>query len=205
MLRLLTAVDNMTAHRKTDTAVILEKLEILDELKKARKYEDAGNFKVNFPEGDARLIVDKITDKLVGKLSHTDGATSELSIVGDPVLDGHPAFNQAPRHVFIYAKLSARTLVHPFYGIAQRSGRKWAIMKDLRDCKSLEAAIFDGSIPEEVAERIEMVRHITRTVDYLHSVDILVKVLSGKNVLLHRGSNETKPYLTGLEGARLVS
>jgi hypothetical protein len=129
-----------------------------------------------------------------------------VNVVCEPVKEDLMRYGEkGPRHVLIYAQLSANTLVHPFYGIAQRFGQRWAVMKDLRECPTLGAAIRDGRLPQFVLERLGIAHDIAKTIEYLHSVEVLVKRLSDKTVLLSSDHGEVVPYLTDLERARLVS
>jgi hypothetical protein len=77
-------------------------------------------------------------------------------------------------------------------------------MKDLRKCPTLGVAIRDGNLPQSVLERLGVAHDIAKTVEYLHSVEVLVKRLSDKTVVLSSDYGTITPYLTDLERARLV-
>lgn len=204
MMALLEDIDDVRISMKEDATAILDKLNVLDELKKVQQDEESSGIHVDFLERDERLSVTKSLNSFRGKLYHKIGSNAGIDIICEPVDENLYNFGQGSRHALIYAKLSARTLVHPYYGIAQRFGSKWAVMKDLSNCHSLAQIIRKGGLPTKLPERLEIVRDIVTTVEYLHSVDILVKVLSENNVLLDVGEKGITPYLTGLEKARLV-
>jgi serine/threonine protein kinase len=203
--KLDTKTDASRAQQQRDMETILEKLQILDELKKNQDEEKAPQLRVDFPEQDLRLQVTKESDKLLsGSLADADSKITK--VVCEPVKEDLMKYGEkGPRHVLIYAKLSANTLVHPFYGIAQRSNQRWIVMKDLRQCPSLRDMMRDGKVPKSVLERISIACDIARTMEYLHSVEILVKRLSDTTILLSRENNVAIPYLTNIDRARLVS
>jgi serine/threonine protein kinase len=152
-----------------------------------------------------RLQVTEESDRLLsGSLADADSRITK--VVCEPVKEDLMKYGEkGPRHVLIYAKLSANTLVHPFYGIAQRSNQRWIVMKDLRQCPSLRDMMRDGKVPKSVLERTSIACDIARTMEYLHSVEILVKRLSDTTILLSRENNVVIPYLTNIDRARLVS
>ncbi|KAH8689275.1 hypothetical protein GQ44DRAFT_720472 [Phaeosphaeriaceae sp. PMI808] len=78
-------------------------------------------------------------------------------------------------------------------------------MKDLRKAPTLAGAIQDGKLPQSTLERLGIAHEVAKTVVYLHSVEVLVKRLSDKTVLLTSENGTFKPYLTDLENARLVN
>jgi serine/threonine protein kinase len=203
--KLDTKTDASRAQQQRDMETILEKLQILDELKKNQDEEKAPQLRVDFPEQDLRLQVTKESDKLLsGSLADADSKITK--VVCEPVKEDLMKYGEkGPRHVLIYAKLSANTLVHPFYGIAQRSNQRWIVMKDLRQCPSLRDMMRDCKVPKSVLERISIACDIARTMEYLHSVEILVKRLSDTTILLSRENNVVIPYLTNIDRARLVS
>ncbi len=70
---------------------------------------------------------------------------------------------------------------------------------------SLGFAIERGELPQSVLTRLEIAHDVAKAVAYLHSVDVLVKRLSDRTVLLSIDSGGIiTPYLTDLERARLV-
>jgi hypothetical protein len=76
--------------------------------------------------------------------------------------------------------------------------------EDLRDQPVLGDAIGRKEIPDSILGRIGIAYDIAKTVDYLHSVEVLVKRLSDRNIVLMLESGTFTPYLTNLERARLV-
>jgi serine/threonine protein kinase len=184
---------------------ILEKLQILDELKKNQEEEKAPQLKVHFSEQDLRLQVTKESEKLLSG-SFVDADSGITKVICEPVKEDLMKYGEkGPRHVLIYAKLSANTLVHPFYGIAQRFNQRWIVMKDLRQCPSLRDMMRDNKMPESLLDRISIACDVARTMEYLHSVEILVKRLSDTTILLSHENNAVIPYLTNLDRARLAS
>jgi serine/threonine protein kinase len=194
------------SRQQTDLAAILDKLRILDDLKKVADRQTSPELKIDFPEDDTCLSIMGADDRgqlLYGILTSPGG--DQTHVVCEPIQDNIMNYGQAgPRHVLIYARISANTLVHPFYGIAQRRGRMWAVMKDLRTSKTLAQAIRDTQLPASVLDRVAIAHQIATTVEYLHSVEVLVKRLSDTKVLLCIENNSITPYLTDLEQARLV-
>jgi serine/threonine protein kinase len=71
--------------------------------------------------------------------------------------------------------------------------------------RSVAEAIRDGKLPQSTLERLAIVHEVAKIIEYLHSVEVLVKRLSDKNILLASENGTLKPYLTDLESARLVS
>lgn len=207
-MTVITAFDDIETRRETDTAAILdklEKLELQDELKKAEREDKSSKIHVDFPEDDARLSVSWTSGSLKGKLCQRKGTGAELDVICELVDESLYDYGQGSRHAFIYERLTARTLVHPFYGIAQRDGKKWAVMKDLSHCDSLADAIRNGKLPKGLPERLGMVIDIVRTLEYLHSVKVVVKILSDSTVILCDDEDGFTPYLTSLDKSRLVS
>jgi hypothetical protein len=201
-------IDQSAEHhiaQKTYLKNISEKLLILEDLKKSKEEAQSNqDLKIDFTEDDPRLSVTKIDDQVLsGSLALADMGIVE--VVCDPIKEELMRYGEkGPRHVVIYARLSANTLVHPFYGIAERHGQRWAVMRDLRNCLTLGGAIQNEAIPESTLERISIAYDIAKTVEYLHSVEVLVKRLSDRNVVLVCESGAVTPYLTNLERARLV-
>jgi hypothetical protein len=197
--------DEIQTQQESYMVTILAKLQILDELKKNQDDQKSSDLEVDFSESDSRLSVTKDDDNILyGSLELADATTTK--VVCEPVKEDLMRYGEkGPRHVLIYAKLSANTLVHPFYGIAQRFNQRYTVMKDLRECPTLGIAIRDGHLPQPVLERLGIAYDIAKTMEYLHSVEVLVKRLSDKNVLLSLENSTMTPYLTDLDRARLVS
>jgi serine/threonine protein kinase len=205
LLKLDTKTNDSRAQQEKDMEIILEKLQILDELKKNWEEEKAPQLGVDFPEQDLRLQVTKESEKLLSG-SFVDADSRTTKVICEPVKEDLMKYGEkGPRHVLIYAKLSANTLVHPFYGIAQRFNQRWIVMKDMRECPSLRDMMRDSKVSESLLDRISIACEVARTMEYLHSVEILVKRLSDTTILLSHENNAVIPYLTNLDRARLAS
>ena len=137
------------------------------------------------------------SDEITGTLNNDNIVCYPISSIQMDCRIGH-------RHVTLYSKLSANTLVHPFYGIADRSGKLYAVMQDLRTSKSLGASLEDPQFTD-MRDRLRIAYDIAQTLAYLHSVEILIRSLSDKNILLVQEGSRWKPILTNLDEARLVS
>lgn len=165
------------------------------------------NLEITFQESDPRVSVAQQggDDPPTGTLIIGEGES--INVVFVPIQENLMRYGEkGPRYALIYERLSASTLVHPFYGVAKRFGHSWAVMKDMRQFHSLGSAMKAKELPETTLGRIEIAQNIAKTVAYLHSVDILVKRLSDTSVLLSVDSSGVMtPYLTNLERARLVS
>ena len=210
LLELLTKSDDIqeTNDRiESSLQSVLSRLEILEEMKKELDGAKSLNLEVTFSETDTRVSVEQQEgeDSPTGTLSI--GEAESIKIVCVPIQEDLMRFGQkGPRYALIYERLSANTLVHPYYGVAQRYGRHWAVMKDMRDVPSLRDALIEKKLPNEFLKRLEIAQMVSKTVAYLHSVDVLVKRLSDTSVLLSiEGNGVVTPYLTSLERARLVS
>ena len=180
-------------------------LKILDELKKDLAGKQPNRLEITFSQDDTRLsVIEAGGNILTGSLELGDCGPTD--VVGVPIQEDLMRFGEkGPRHVLIYGHLSASTLVHPFWGIAERFGHRWAIMKDLRQSPSLMDSIKAKSLPEAPLKRLQIVHDIVKTVAYLHSVKILLKRLSDETTVLWTdGQGMVTPYLTDLERARLV-
>lgn len=120
---------------------------ILEDLKNSKRTQSPLTLSVEFPETDTRLSVSKLDDKTIaGSLALPNAEAVE--VVCDPIKEDAMRYGEkGPRHGLRYARLSAHTLVHPFYGIAQRYGQRWEVMKDLRNQPVLGDAIERKEIP----------------------------------------------------------
>jgi hypothetical protein len=87
---------------------------------------------VNFRKDDGRL---KILGQLSDRPPRLSATLDDVRVVCIPSLtsDKHHS-SKLPRHIMIYSKISAMTLVQPFYGIAETGDprfKHWALMQDL--------------------------------------------------------------------------
>ncbi|KAL6231533.1 kinase-like domain-containing protein [Aspergillus navahoensis] len=206
LLNLATKMQEDQVQQQKHLTAIMDKLKILDELTKISDMKNPPKLEIDFLEADPRLLVDSAHDEnqelLYGELIM--GSSHKTNVVCEPIEENIMKYGeQGPRHVLIYSRISVNTLVHPFYGVAQRRGRYWAVMKDMRQSRSLSQAIQENQLPDTVRERLSIAHQIAVTVEYLHSVEILVKRLSDTNVLLCVDHGNTTPYLTDLDQARL--
>jgi len=201
----MTKADESKTQQETYMETIIKRLQILDELKKDRDEQKPPQLNVDFLESDSRLSVTKENEKLLsGSLVNSDSTTT--AVICEPVKEDLMMHGEkGPRHVLIYAKLSANTLVHPFYGIVQRHHQRWIVMKDLRQCPSLRNAIRGKEMPQSALERLNVACDVAKTMEYLHSVEVLVKRLSDTTILLSSENGTVIPYLTNLDRARLAS
>ncbi|KLU87654.1 serine/threonine protein kinase [Magnaporthiopsis poae ATCC 64411] len=184
-------------------ADITAKLTILENLKENLEGKAPGDLRVDFADGDPRLAIIQASDnELSGTLTISDELTAP--VVCEPVKEELMRYGEkGSRHVAIYAQLSAHTGVHPFYGIARHRGKRWCVFRDLRDSPTLAEAIFSNKLPTDLFERVRVAFEVASTLSYLHSVEILLKRMSDRTVLLVTEQGRTVPYLTQVESARL--
>ncbi|CVL07488.1 uncharacterized protein FMAN_14391 [Fusarium mangiferae] len=187
-------------------AEILDKLSILEDIKKNQEgigaTDDAA---VDFEFGDARLqITTETPEEIAGTLRLSD--SHSVSIVCTKVKESLMRIGEkGPRHVAIYSKLSARCLVHPFYGIARYNGMRWLVFQNLRGSPSLASALSDEGCLQEVMDRVKVAADVAATMTYLHSVEILLKSLTDQTVLLVTENSQLVPYLTEIDRARMMN
>jgi len=159
--------------------------------------------KINFPNDDRRLKVEQDGEGFL------NGTLDNMKVICQPINTSEMKYGKAARIAYIYSMLAGNTLVHGYHGLAERNDRVWAVMDDLRDSKSIHSLIKDGVLPTDPKVRLMVAYDLSKTVAYLHSVQILIKNLSDKNVLLVQEEVEEgtawKPILTDLDQARLVS
>lgn len=181
-----------------------QKLKILDELKQEldeKKVTDG--LQIDYRDGDGQLKVVSCTGELLTGILSFDGG--EIHVAGKPARKDLGVYgDKGPRQVKIYKKIAANTSVHPFYGIARASGQNWALFKDLRHSPSLGKVISQDEFQDDMVARLAIAHEVALTVEYLHSIEILVKRLSDKNVILVMEGNVWKPCLIDIERARLV-
>ncbi|KAL8364975.1 hypothetical protein RB595_003998 [Gaeumannomyces hyphopodioides] len=203
VLKLLDQSQQGSIRDEAHFADITAKLTILENLKKNMDEKAAGELCVDFADGDPRLTITQASDN---ELSGTLTISNELKapVVCEPVKEELMRYGEkGPRHVAIYAELSAHTGVHPFYGIAQHRGKRWCVFRDLRDSPTLAEAISSNRLPADLFERVRVAFDATSTLSYLHSVEILLKRLSDRTMLLVTEQGRVVPYLTQVESARL--
>ncbi|KAF1962378.1 kinase-like protein [Byssothecium circinans] len=182
---------------------------ILDEMLNVIKLDDKDipKLQVDFRADDNRLKLtkDSLNNALLsGELSSPESPNDSVKVLCEPVNESLMKDRQkGPRHVLIYAQISANAGVQPFYGIAEHDKKRWTVMKDLRDMPTLASASKDGTWPEPLSQRLSVAYEVAKTMEYLHSVEILVKRLSDRTVVLEEVDGIITPLLTNLESARL--
>ncbi|KAF5720071.1 serine threonine kinase [Fusarium mundagurra] len=211
LLGLITNVNRSEQLQRKDTSELMERMRgqsmILDEMMKVLKEEDTPMLQVDFRDSDPRLALtkDPRDDALLsGELFPHDSQSGSVKVLCEPVNESLMQYGEkGPRHVLIYAQISANAGVQPFYGIAERFGKRWTVMKDLRDMPTLASTIKSGTWPKPLSQRLSVAYEVAKTMEYLHSVEILVKRLSDRTVVLEEIDGTITPYLTNLESARL--
>lgn len=79
-------------------------------------------------------------------------------------------------------------------------------MQELSPYQSLEQAIQAKSLPKTLFERLKKAYDLSKTVAYLHSVQVLIKGMTDANIILRPvQGNGVEPVVTNLEEAREVS
>lgn len=181
---------------------------ILDEIIKALKEPETPKLQLDFRDNDSRLTLtkDPLDDTLLSGELHPHGSQDgSVKVLCEPVNESIMKYGEkGPRHVLIYAQISANTGVQPFYGIAERSGKRWTVMRDLRGMPSLARLIKDGNWPKSLSHRLSVAYEVAKTMEYLHSVEVLVKRLSDHTVVLETTDSTIIPCLTNIESARLI-
>lgn len=116
---------------------------------------------------------------------------------------------EVPRLLSIYAILSKSVNVHRFFGVFSDETGHYTVMEDLEGPKSSFVCLQDALSYDKIAElsrtrRLRLCYEIALSVAYLHSVNIVVKVISTKSIYLREVEGELIPVLTNLEYARQV-
>jgi hypothetical protein len=127
-----------------------------------------------------------------------------IPLVGEQSASGA----QLPRLINIYSKISQRTFVRKLHGVMQNSQGDFAMMDSLASATNLDHALQSGEFKSQpLDKRLRFLYEICETVQYLHSIGILLKCLSSVNIFFvvsPTGSGSIRPILIGLENARLV-
>lgn len=188
--------------RHATSSDIAKVLAVLDEQNPAK----LSDMEVNFRKDDGRLkILGRISDRPPRLSATLDG----MPVVCIPSLTSAKHYSsRLPRLIRIYSKISAMTLVQPFYGIAETGDpdfKHWALMQDLSQYMSLAQAIQEKALPKPFPDRLKIAYELSKTVAYLHSVQILIKSMTDANIILRAGKgNVIEPVVTNLEEAREV-
>lgn len=114
-----------------------------------------------------------------------------------------------PRALWTYSMVSRTLNVQRFFGIFRDSNGSYAVMEDLLQGEPPARLIRDAFSDDKFAHmnfdrRLRLCYEIAVTVAYLHSLDIIVRVISETNVLVRRLDDEYLPVLTNLEQVRKV-
>lgn len=150
----------------------------------------------HFNEYDRRLTLKNTSVGLMGSLH---GVGRVMCFELDETELGH----RFPRVIHVYSRIAARVNVQGFYGILEKSGRKYAIMEDLSTEMSLDATLQVGALPS-LSARLRVAFELANTMAFLHRAGLLLKSLSGTTVVLKMIDGEIRPVITDLESARLV-
>jgi hypothetical protein len=108
-----------------------------------------------------------------------------------------------PRVVRIYSRIAARIQVQGFYGILEKSGRKYAIMEDIAAYPTLDTAVKERKLGS-TSSKLRVAYEIASAMAYLHHVGLLLKSLSGASVVVKTVNGDLRPVITGLKYGRLV-
>ena len=119
---------------------------------------------------------------------------------------------ETPRLISIYAEIGRVVNIQRFFGVfhAAPSNTYYAVMEDLDgDDKSfvlLKDALSNQLIAKvPLVQRLRLCYEIALAVSYLHSLNIVVKVISEKSFYIKEVDGDFVPILTNLEYARLVA
>jgi len=115
---------------------------------------------------------------------------------------------QAPRMVSILASLSSALHVEEFLGLLTTSAGEYAVMEDLEaatDVLSVRDALDDDRFASATElNKLRLCYEIVNTVAYLHSLNMVVKVITDSFVFLRFKEDRLWPVFTNLECARSV-
>lgn len=116
---------------------------------------------------------------------------------------------ETPRLLSIYTEISRDVNIQRLFGVFHDSLSKtsYAVMEDLDEASFvlLKDALSNNLISQaSYLQRLRLCYEIALAVAYLHSVHIVVKVLSEKSIFIKQVKGELIPALSQLEYARLV-
>jgi len=130
---------------------------------------------------------------------------------GDNVVFVPVAWTRWETHqlLLIYAELSRTVNIQKLYGVFHDESTHYAVMEDLDSEDSpfvlLKDALSNGNLAQgSRIQRLRLCYELALTVAYLHSVNIVVKVISESSFFIREVNGELNPVLTHLEHARLV-
>lgn len=115
---------------------------------------------------------------------------------------------ETPRLILNYSYLSNALHVQKFFGVFQDATGKYAVMEDLKNQEhtiALQDAFQNiGFSSATLQNKLRLCYEIANTVAYLHSVDMIVKVISDSSIYVRFGDNDILPVFSNLESARSI-
>ena len=119
--------------------------------------------------------------------------------------------NETPRLLSIYEELGRAVNIQRFFGVFYDSSSEsyYAVMEDLEGGNHPSVSLKDALSTELIAkasriQRLRLCYEIALAITYLHSLNIIVKVISETSFYVKEIKGEFVPTLTNLEYARLV-
>jgi serine/threonine protein kinase len=119
---------------------------------------------------------------------------------------------ETPRRLSIYAEISRTVNIQRFIGVFHdaSSNTYYAVMEDLDGDEPSFVLLKDALSNQLIAnasriQRLRLSYEIALAVAYLHSLNIVIKVISERSFYVKEVNGEFVPVLTDLEYARLVS
>jgi len=112
---------------------------------------------------------------------------------------------EAPRIILNYSRLSISLHVQRFFGIFTDSTGDYAVMEDLTRAHRLQDALKDVRfVSSSSRQKLRLCYEIANTVAFLHSVELVVKVISDSSIYIVYKDTEMLPIFSDLESARSV-
>jgi len=115
---------------------------------------------------------------------------------------------ETPKLILNYSCLSASLHVQRFFGVYRDNTGQYAVMEDLQrelGVFTLKDAFREiGFTSSSSQRRLRLCYEIANTVAYLHSVNLVVKVISECSIFIRFKKNEMLPIFSNLESARSV-
>jgi serine/threonine protein kinase len=113
-----------------------------------------------------------------------------------------------PRLILNYSSLSNSLHVQKFHGVFEDSTGKYAVMEDL---EQHEAVFTFGDVFQReeflstpLRRKLRLCYEVANTVAYLHSVNLVVKVISDSSIFVRFKNDDFLPVFSNLEFARSV-
>ena len=111
---------------------------------------------------------------------------------------------------FIYSKMSDLASVQKFFGTTEISSTpstksNFAIMEDVDRYKTLKQTLEDTASTPSLATRLQIAYEPGKAVAYLHSLSLVIKVLSDSTIRMKKDDKGlVAPILTDLDQARVL-